>query len=159
MYTQGSETHTRAEGEEVMSSKTNTNVIIAEKVYTLSGYESEAYLQTVASYINNKLNECKKLPDYRHFPVDMRAVLLELNLADDYFKAKDQIEKLEADLESKKQEIADLKQELLSEQIRQEALAKSLADNEKENKELLLSKTRLETSLADMKQREARSRS
>ena len=38
-----------------MSSKTDTEVIIGGKVFTLSGYESEEYLQKVASYINNKI--------------------------------------------------------------------------------------------------------
>ena len=39
-----------------MSAKTDTEVIIGGKVFTLSGYESEEYLQKVASYINNKIN-------------------------------------------------------------------------------------------------------
>ena len=138
-----------------MSSKTNTDVIIAGKVYTLSGYESEAYLQKVAAYINNKLGEFDELTDYRRFSADMKATLLELNIADDYFKAKNQAEKLEEDLEARNKEIFDLKHELISAQIKLEALENSLADNEKENKELLLSKARLETTLADMKQKEA----
>ena len=40
-----------------MSVKTDTEVIIGGKVFTLSGYESEEYLQKVASYINNKTAE------------------------------------------------------------------------------------------------------
>ena len=40
-----------------MSSKNNTEVILGGKVFTLSGYESEEYLQKVAAYINNKLAE------------------------------------------------------------------------------------------------------
>ena len=42
-----------------MSTKTDTEVIIGGKVFTLSGYESEEYLQKVASYINNKMSEYK----------------------------------------------------------------------------------------------------
>ena len=37
-----------------MSSKNTTEVIIGGKVFTLGGYESEEYLQKIASYINNK---------------------------------------------------------------------------------------------------------
>lgn len=140
-----------------MSSKTNTDVIIAGKVYTLSGYESEAYLQKVAAYINNKLGEFDDLADYRRFSPDMKATLLELNIADDYFKARNQAEKLEEDLEARSKEIYDLKHELISAQIKLEALEKSLAENEKQNKELLLSKARLETELKDARQKEARS--
>ena len=40
-----------------MASKTDTEVIIGGRVFTLCGYESEEYLQKVASYINNKLVE------------------------------------------------------------------------------------------------------
>ena len=41
---------------EVMSSKTDTEVIIGGKVFTLSGYESEEYLQKVASYFCHASN-------------------------------------------------------------------------------------------------------
>ena len=40
-----------------MSTKTETEVMIGGKVFTLSGNESEEYLQRVAIYINNKLAE------------------------------------------------------------------------------------------------------
>ena len=40
-----------------MAEKTSAEVVIGGKVYTLSGYESEEYLQKVAVYINGKLNE------------------------------------------------------------------------------------------------------
>ena len=43
-----------------MSSKNTTEVILGGKVFKLSGYESEEYLQRVASYINNKLTEFNK---------------------------------------------------------------------------------------------------
>ena len=48
-----------------MSSKNNTEVIIGGKVFTLSGYESEEYLQKVASYINGKLAEFNADDAYR----------------------------------------------------------------------------------------------
>ena len=38
-----------------MSPKTDTEVIIGGKVFTLSGYESEDYMQKIASYINGKI--------------------------------------------------------------------------------------------------------
>ena len=44
-----------------MSPKTDTEVIIGGKVFTLSGYESEEYMQKIASYINNKINEYGKI--------------------------------------------------------------------------------------------------
>ena len=133
-----------------MSSKTSADVIIGGKVYTLSGYESEAYLQKVALYLNNKMNELEVLEDYRRLSADMRATLLELNVADDYFKMKEQAEKLEEDLDARNKEIYDLKHELVSAQLKLETLENSLEESEKENKELLLTKTKLEAELEDL---------
>ena len=104
-----------------MSSKTDTEVIIGGKVFTLSGYESEEYLQKVASYINNKLNEYNKVESFRRQPMDTQGVLLQLNIADDYFKAKKQISELEEDLQTKEKELYDLKHELISTQIKLES--------------------------------------
>ena len=78
-----------------MSAKTSAEVVIDGKVYTLSGYEGEEYLQKVASYINGKINEFTSIEEYRHIPLNMKNTLIQLNIADDYFKAKDQVEKLE----------------------------------------------------------------
>ena len=120
-----------------MSEKSSAEVIIGGKVYTLSGYEGEEYLQKVAAYINNKIN--------RRFPTDMKATLLQLNIADDYFKAKAQVEKLEQDIEMKDREIYNLKHDLISNQIKTESDEKTLTELQAENKELLLSKAKLET--------------
>ena len=43
-----------------MSSKNTAEVILGGKVIKLGGYESEEYLQRVASYINNKITEFNK---------------------------------------------------------------------------------------------------
>ena len=40
-----------------MSAKNETEVLIGGKTYTLSGYESEEYLQKVALYINGKITD------------------------------------------------------------------------------------------------------
>ena len=90
------------EREEVhrMSSKNKTEVLIDGKIYTLSGYESEEYLQRVATYINNKLAELKKLDGYARLSQELKSILLELNVADDYFKAKNQVEMVEEELRS-----------------------------------------------------------
>lgn len=71
-----------------MSPKTDTEVLIGGKVFTLSGYESEDYMQKIASYINNKMTEYGKLDSFRRQSLDRQSVLLQLNIADDYFKAK-----------------------------------------------------------------------
>lgn len=132
-----------------MSAKTSTEVVIDGKVYTLSGYEGEDYLQKVASYINGKISELEAVEEYRHITPDMKNTLIQLNIADDYFKAKNQIEKLERDIENKDKEIYDLKHDLISNQVKTETAEESMKNLEKENKELLLNKARLEAALED----------
>ena len=75
-----------------MAAKKDIQVLIGGKIYTLSGYESEEYLQKIALYINNKMEEMDQIPNYRRLGVDMQKTLLELNMADDYHKAKKQVE-------------------------------------------------------------------
>ena len=132
-----------------MASKMSTEVLIGGKVYTLSGYESEEYLQKVAAYINNKISEYDAIEDFRHLPLNMKSTYIQLNIADDYFKAKSHVEKLEKDLEIKEKEIYDLKHELISNQIKAESAEASLKELEAENKDLLLNKARLEATLED----------
>lgn len=132
-----------------MSSKTDTEVIIGGKVFTLSGYESEEYLQKVASYINNKVNEYSKLESFRRQPLDTQSVLLELNIADDYFKAKKQISVLEEELQAKEKELYDLKHELISAQIKLENSEKQSKELQKELNENAKKIVRLETELKD----------
>ena len=132
-----------------MAEKTSAEVVIGGKVYTLSGYESEEYLQKVAVYINGKINEFDSIEGYQRFPADMKGTLLELNIADDYFKAKTQAERLEREIEAKEKEIYDLKHDLIAEQIQSENDKKEIKRLDTENRELLLNKARLESSLEE----------
>ncbi len=104
-----------------MGAKTDTEVVIRGKIYTLSGYESEEYLQKVALYINNKYAEYNKSEEFSHQSTDTQSVLLELNIADDYFKAREQIAALEEELTQKKQELSDVMHDLIDLQMRTES--------------------------------------
>ena len=108
-----------------MASKTDTEVIIGGKVFTLSGYESEEYLQKVASYINNKIAEYNKIDGFKRQPIDTQNVLLQLNIADDYFKSKKQIELMEEQLSEKEKELYDIKHELIATQMKLENTEKN----------------------------------
>ena len=108
-----------------MASKTDTEVIIGGKVFTLSGYEGEEYLHKVASYINNKISEYNKIDGFKRQPIDTQNVLLQLNIADDYFKLKKQIELMEEQLTEKEKELYDLKHELIATQIKLENTEKN----------------------------------
>ena len=130
-----------------MAVKTDTEVIIGGKVFTLSGYESEEYLQKVANYMNNKLTELGQLPGYNRQALETRHTLLSLNIADDYFKAKRQAEMYEEELEAKDREMYDLKHELISAQIRLENAEKELAKMKEENNDLQMQIVKLETEM------------
>lgn len=132
-----------------MSAKTNAEVVIDGKVYTLSGYEEPEYLQKVAAYINTKINEIDRMDGMKNLPANMKSVMIQLNIADDYFKAKSQVEKLERDMELKDRELYDLKHDLISNQIKTEGTDERIKELEAENRELLLNKARLEATLED----------
>lgn len=97
--------------------KNYTEVIIAGKTYTLGGYEDEEYLQRIAAYINLKLNALKKESGYNRQPEDYKAVQLNLNIADDYFKARKKAEELEAKTKALEKEIYNLKHEIVTNRI------------------------------------------
>ena len=112
---------------------------------------SSDLLQKVASYINNKLAEYNKVDQFRRQPVDIQNVLLQLNIADDYFKAKKQISILEEDIESKEKEIYDLKHELIAAQMKMESTEKNMKGLQKELNENAKKIVRMETELKGQK--------
>lgn len=130
-----------------MSAKTDTEVIIGGKVFTLSGNESEEYLQKVASYINNKINEYNRVDSFKRQPMDMQNVLLQLNIADDFFKAKKQISDLEDELQNKEKELYSLKHELIAAQIKLETSEGKIKELQIESNENAKRIVRLETEL------------
>lgn len=109
-----------------MSSKNYVDVIIDGKIYNIGGFESEAYLQKVATYINNMIQDFKQNESYRMQNMDMQRILLEINIANDYFKAKKQADMLEGDLELKEKEVYDLKHELIVSDSKAETATKEL---------------------------------
>ncbi len=104
-----------------MAQKTDAQVTIDGRTYTLSGYESEAYLQEIAAYLNRKIAELKAEKDYQKIPLDMRSVLLQLTISDDCHKARREVERLRVLCEERAGEIADLKHEIVALQMKMEA--------------------------------------
>ena len=129
--------------ERIMSSKNYIDVIIDGKIYNIGGFESEAYLQKVASYINNMIAEFKQNENYRVQKVDMQRILLEINIANDYFKAKKQADLLQNDIE-----LYDLKHELIVSDSKAETATKELNEAlekiESLEKEIIKLQTELE---------------
>lgn len=135
----------------MVSSKNCTEVLIGGKVFRLSGYESEEYLQKVSTYINHKLAECSNIEGYNRQSAETRSMLLALNIADDYFKAKKQGSALELDIESKDQEMYGLKHELISTQIKVNDVKNELEKVRNEKQQLQMKIVKLETELRNLK--------
>ncbi|WP_033166823.1 cell division protein ZapA [Clostridium sp. KNHs205] len=132
-----------------MNKMNNIEVIINNKKYTLRGYESEEYLQKVASYINNKNSDFKKQDFYKLLDSEMKSILMEINIADDYFKVREQAKEIEQENEEKAKEIFELKHELVSLNTKlaeAEKLIASLKDELNENQKKII---RLETELGN----------
>ena len=127
------------------TSRNSTEVLIGGKVITLSGFESEEYLQRVSTYLNHKIAECTSIEGYNRQTAETRSTLLALNIADDYFKAKKQGSVLENDVQQKDKEMYDLKHELISTQIRSSNLEQEIERLKEENQQLQMQIVKLET--------------
>ena len=79
-----------------MGVKNDIDITIGGKTFTLSGVESEEYLREVAAYLNTKIKEFSEDSSYWRLPNDLRNVMLQFNLADDYFKEHSRVSALEA---------------------------------------------------------------
>ena len=98
------------------------------KNYHTGSYESPEYLQKVAAYLNQKISELSQSAGYNRLSVDTKHTLLALNIADDYFKAKSQVDTLEEDMEAKDRETYDMKHDLIAAEIQAGDLKKELEE-------------------------------
>ena len=96
-----------------MAKKNTADVLINGKVYTISGYESTAYLQKVATYLNEMEEKVAVTEGYARLTADEKQLLKNMNLADVYFKADAARESLEKEKEQKDRELYSLKHDLM----------------------------------------------
>lgn len=136
-----------------MNRRNDVEVNIDGKKFSLSGYESAEYLQKVAAYLNGKLAEFKSQDYYRMLDADLRNLLMQINIADDYFKAKTQLNDLEQEREGNATELFDLRHELVLAQTKLEAAELDLEILREENLEMQKQMIRLETELGEIKKR------
>lgn len=104
-----------------MADKNDIPVVINGRIYNLSGYEDTDYLQEVANYMNSKITECKTAEGFRRLNPEYQNVLLAINIADDYFKVKNETGKLSAQDDEKEKQIYDLRHEVIEQQIKYES--------------------------------------
>lgn len=114
-----------------MAAKNTAEVVIAGKVYRISGYESTEYLHQVAAYINDRQAGLQKTEGYSRQSGDQRQLLLNMNLADDYFKTKTQAEQAREELETKERELYSVRHDLIESQLALEKTGKEHAEQKK----------------------------
>ena len=76
--------------------KIRTTVRIAGKEYTIASTDTEEYVNRVASWVDRRMNE---LAAATRLPATQLAVLTAVNAADDMMKSRDEIRRLEAELD------------------------------------------------------------
>ena len=104
-----------------MAQKKDIPVVINGKVFTLSGYETDDYLQNIANYINTKMAECKASEQFRRLSAENQNMLMAINIADDYFKAKKHADNLGVEDTEKEKQLYDLRHEIIELQIKHES--------------------------------------
>ena len=134
-----------------MAKKNTAEVLINGKIYVISGYESTAYLQKVAAYLNEMEEKVTAMDGYRRLESEEKQLLKNMNLADEYFKASDAKEQLERELENRDKEIYGLKHDLIDAKLEQEKLTKRIHELETELAEEQKMKARLSQSAAGRK--------
>ncbi len=80
--------------------KIRTTVRIAGKEYTIGSYDSEAYVSRVAAWVDRRMSE---LSAATHLPMAQLAVLTAINAADEMMKSRDEIRRLQAELDALRQ--------------------------------------------------------
>lgn len=118
-----------------MNQKNDIEVTINGKHYVLAGYESDEYLQRVASYINHKYEEFKAQEGYNVLDADMRNVLMQINITDDFFKAQQRVNELSDVITQKDRELFELRHEVIGYKTQVEDLIKQADDLKAENLE------------------------
>lgn len=136
-----------------MNKRNDVAVVIGGKMYNLGGYESEEYMQKLASYINAKNDELKRQDGYLRMDKELKEILTQINIADDYFKAKRNQEETSSDAEEKNRENTELKRELIGLQTRLESAEQENRVLREENLELQKKLIRVETELEEIKKR------
>ena len=129
-----------------MDTKNYTQVLIDGKIYTLGGTEDEAYLQKAASYVNEKIATMHAIPGFSKQSADYQHLMLLLNIADDYFKAKENADQMEEQKDRMEKETYSLKHELVSTQMKLDGVLRDLEERQRQLQELSakLSKTERE---------------
>ncbi len=139
--------------------KSETIVTISGKNYTLVGYESDEYMQRVASFVNSRLEEYRRVDSYKRLPADTQNVLVLLNIADEYFKAREQVDQLTEDLEKRDKDLYDVKHNLVVAMTKNEAIENTIKEMQEEITDKDKKIVKLETELTHITEERKHSQS
>ena len=82
-----------------MSEKNKIEVIIGGAFYVLQGKESPEHMRKVATYIDEVINDVKKLDISNRMSTAQIAMLASINVADDLIKCEERLEEQEKEQE------------------------------------------------------------
>ncbi len=136
-----------------MKKKNDVKVVIGGKQYHMGGYESEEYLQSIASYINAKAEELKQQGGYPKLDADIVNILLQINIADDYFKAKRSQEEIDREYSDRQKENVDLKRDIIGLQAKLETYEQENRIMKEDNLELQKRLIRMEAEIEELRRR------
>ena len=134
-----------------MKKRNDVKVVIGGKQYNMGGYESEEYLQSIASYINAKTDELMQNGGFPKLDSDIVNILLQINIADDYFKVKKNQEEIEREYSEKQKENVDLKREIIGLQAKLETFEQESRAIKDENLELQKRLIRMEAEIEELR--------
>ena len=136
-----------------MKKRNDVKVTIGGKQYNMGGYESEEYLQSIASYINAKSQELKQQGGYPKLDSDIVNILLQINIVDDYFKLKRTQEETDREYSERQKENVDLKRDIIGLQAKLETYEQENRAMKDENLELQKRLIRMEAEIEELRRR------
>jgi len=137
-----------------MKKRNDVKVVIGGKQYNMGGYESEEYLQSIASYINSKTDELKQQGGFPKLDSDIVNILLQINIADDYFKVKRIQEETDRELSERQKENVDLKREIIGLQAKLETFEQENRAMKEDNLDLQKRLIRMEAEIEELRRRQ-----
>ena len=116
--------------------KNYAEVLIDGVVYTLGGVENEEYLRKVASYLNEKIGKVKQFDGFLRMSEEYQMLMIELNIADDYFKEQERANELAEQKNDLEKDTSSLMHELITTQMKLENVRRELEDERRKLQEL-----------------------
>lgn len=116
--------------------KNYAEVLIDGVVYTLGGMENEEYLRKVAAYLNEKIGKVKQFDGFLRMSDAYQMLMIELNIADDYFKEQERANELTEQKNDLEKDTYSLKHELITTQMKLETMRNELENERRKLREL-----------------------